>query len=59
MKENPLTNCFNSTLDQSISAFTKKGGVGDWKDQFTGVQTQRFDEIYSQEMEGTSAWDSD
>ncbi|XP_033118151.1 sulfotransferase 1C4-like isoform X2 [Anneissia japonica] len=55
MKKNPKTNfsdCEN--IDQSLSAFMRKGEVGDWKNYFTKAQNAKFDKLYADRMKGSS-----
>ncbi|GAA6082600.1 sulfotransferase 1 family member D1-like isoform X1 [Tachysurus ichikawai] len=53
MKDNPMAN-YSSTpniiFDHSISAFMRKGEVGDWMNYFTPAQSQMFDEDYARKM---------
>ncbi|XP_061665776.1 sulfotransferase 1 family member D1-like [Syngnathoides biaculeatus] len=53
MKENPMANytCApKSVFDRSISAFMRKGEVGDWKNHFTPEQSAEFDADYERQM---------
>ncbi|XP_030398894.1 sulfotransferase 1A1-like [Gopherus evgoodei] len=42
-----------SIMDHSISPFMRKGVTGDWKNQFTVAQNERFNADYERQMEGT------
>ncbi|XP_026803667.3 sulfotransferase 1C1-like [Pangasianodon hypophthalmus] len=53
MKDNPMAN-YSSVpkiiFDHSISAFMRKGEVGDWTNYFTPAQSQMFDADYARQM---------
>uniref|UniRef100_A0A8D2KSW6 Sulfotransferase n=1 Tax=Varanus komodoensis TaxID=61221 RepID=A0A8D2KSW6_VARKO len=56
MKANPMANYSTMPpviMDHGISPFLRKGTVGDWKEHFTVAQSERLDDIYAREMEGS------
>lgn len=64
MKANPMSNFTllpPSLLDQRRGAFLRKGVCGDWKNHFTVAQSQAFDRVYREQMQGLPAfpWDED
>ncbi|XP_054992153.1 sulfotransferase 1A1-like [Sorex araneus] len=55
MKKNTINDFKNvptEVMDQSISAFMRKGIAGDWKNTFTVAQNERFDADYAEKMAG-------
>ncbi|XP_053121696.1 sulfotransferase 1A1-like [Hemicordylus capensis] len=57
MRQNSMTNYTSiptSIMDHKISPFMRKGITGDWKNQFTVAQNERFDANYKKQMEGTT-----
>ncbi|XP_051822400.1 sulfotransferase 1 family member D1-like [Antechinus flavipes] len=57
MKDNPTANYTMITekeMDHKVSPFMRKGMAGDWKNQFTVAQYERFEKDYNQQMEGTT-----
>lgn len=55
MKDNPQCNLFGDPeiMDYQISAFFRKGQVGNWKEYFTPEQSQYVDDIYKRRIQGT------
>ncbi|XP_069100143.1 sulfotransferase 1 family member D1-like isoform X2 [Pleurodeles waltl] len=57
MKTNPKTN-YDSVLpiivDNNIAPFMRKGIVGDWKNNFTVAQNEKFDREFKRLMSGTT-----
>ncbi|XP_034027397.1 cytosolic sulfotransferase 2-like [Thalassophryne amazonica] len=55
MAQNKMANYFMmSAFNQNVSAFLRKGKVGDWKSHFTVSQNEMFDEDYKQKMTNPS-----
>ncbi|XP_072477582.1 sulfotransferase 1C4-like [Notamacropus eugenii] len=55
MKKNSMSNyTFDATMNQSVSPFMRKGVIGDWKNYFTVVQNERFNEDYRKKMADTT-----
>uniref|UniRef100_A0A6B2FBJ7 Sulfotransferase n=1 Tax=Bothriechis nubestris TaxID=1766655 RepID=A0A6B2FBJ7_9SAUR len=57
MSQNQMANYKSiptSVMDHTISPFMRKGVAGDWKNQFTVAQNERFDENYKMQMKGTT-----
>ena len=52
MKDNPMLNYSKlNSMDFKISAFMRKGQVGDWKNYFTDEQRKMVDEISKKRFE--------
>ncbi|XP_062055214.1 sulfotransferase 1 family member D1 [Lepus europaeus] len=54
MKQNPTANYTTmgkELMDHSVSPFMRKGISGDWKNQFTVAQYERFEDDYTKKME--------
>ncbi|XP_045704930.1 sulfotransferase 1A1 [Phyllostomus hastatus] len=55
MRKNPMANYSTVPtylMDHNISAFMRKGIMGDWKSMFTVAQNERFDVDYAEKMAG-------
>ncbi|XP_075771314.1 sulfotransferase 2B1 isoform X2 [Pelodiscus sinensis] len=55
MKQNKMSNFSLSPsflLDQSKKSFLRKGITGDWKNHLTAAQSEKFDRIYREQMQG-------
>ncbi|CAM4672192.1 unnamed protein product [Lepidochelys olivacea] len=55
MKQNKMCNFSLAPgflLDQTQSSFLRKGIAGDWKNQLTAAQSENFDRIYREQMQG-------
>lgn len=54
MKKNPAVNREEIPVTDLFvpSEFMRKGIIGDWKNHFTSVQSQLFDQFYTKEMSG-------
>ncbi|XP_030053668.1 sulfotransferase family cytosolic 2B member 1 [Microcaecilia unicolor] len=53
MKDNKMTNYSlvpSDFMDHEKGSFLRKGISGDWKNQFTEAQSERFDQIYQEKM---------
>ncbi|XP_030053653.1 sulfotransferase family cytosolic 2B member 1 isoform X2 [Microcaecilia unicolor] len=65
MKDNKMANysyAGKSAVDLSKGSFMRKGISGDWKNQFTVAQSERFDRIYREKMKNFPVkfnWDED
>ncbi|XP_037675956.1 sulfotransferase 2B1 isoform X2 [Choloepus didactylus] len=62
MKANTMSNYTllpSSLLDHSHGAFLRKGVSGDWKNHFTVAQSEAFDRVYRERVQGLPAfpWD--
>ncbi|XP_062418945.1 cytosolic sulfotransferase 3-like isoform X1 [Pungitius pungitius] len=55
MKQNQMVNYSTvQSLNQKLSPFMRKGKVGDWRNHFTVVQEEKFDEDYTRKMKNTT-----
>uniref|UniRef100_A0A452HZE2 Sulfotransferase n=1 Tax=Gopherus agassizii TaxID=38772 RepID=A0A452HZE2_9SAUR len=55
MKQNKMSNFSLAPrflLDQTHSSFLRKGIAGDWKNQLTTAQSENFDRVYREQMQG-------
>nr|XP_004672362.1 sulfotransferase 2B1 [Jaculus jaculus] len=64
MKANTMSNYTllpPSLLDHRQGAFLRKGVCGDWKNHFTVAQSETFDRVYREQMQGQPSfpWDVD
>ncbi|XP_061102066.1 sulfotransferase family 5A, member 1 [Conger conger] len=56
MKDNAMVNYTqipDEIMDHSKGQFMRKGKIGDWKTMFTVEQSQRFDQVFQSEMQGS------
>ncbi|KAJ7986032.1 hypothetical protein DPEC_G00346610 [Dallia pectoralis] len=54
MRDNPMVNYTqvpNEIMDHSKGHFMRKGKIGDWRNTFTEVQIDHFDNVYSSQMQ--------
>ncbi|XP_035164685.1 sulfotransferase 2B1-like isoform X4 [Oxyura jamaicensis] len=63
MRENPMCSSVllpADIMDQTKGQFLRKGICGDWKNHFTVAQSETFDRIYQERMQGLNMafpWD--
>ncbi|KFO33561.1 Sulfotransferase 1A1 [Fukomys damarensis] len=57
MRKNPMANYTTAGpahMDHTVSSFTRRGIVGDWKGTFNVAQNQQFDAHYAEKVAGCS-----